>query len=278
MSNVVPPLPPATARNILMETLVSAIIETSDDAIFTCDGEGKVTSWGVTAERLFGCRAQEVVAERLDTLFPEHLRSEVSSVISRVLAGDRIKHFETEVQRPDGMPMPVSLSLSPIFGDSQRPVGSVVIARDITEQRLAQAALAEVTVRLEDGEALAHVGSWLWDLRTGTVQWSNEFHRIHGVDPLDFGGTFDAYLETVVIDDRERVRAAMEESVAEGRTFEGEYRIVGADHDLRVLHVRAQPTYGSDGSVVGLRGIGQDVTEPVGADLDRSYEVANPGQ
>jgi PAS domain S-box-containing protein len=260
-----------------METLVSAIIETSDDAIFTCDGDGKVTSWGVSAERLFGCRAEEVVAQPLDTLFPEHLRSEVSSVISRVLAGDRIKHFETEVQRPDGMPMPVSLSLSPLFGESQRPVGSVVIARDITEQRLAQAALAEVTVRLEEGEALAHVGSWLWDLRTGTVQWSNEFHRIHGVDPLDFGGTFDAYLETVVIDDRDRVRAAMAESVAEGRTFEGEYRIVGADHDLRVLHVRAQPTYGSDGAVVGLRGIGQDVTEPVGADLDAPYEVADPG-
>jgi PAS domain S-box-containing protein len=259
MSGIVPPLPTAEAGNIRLETLLSAIVETSDDAIFTCDTDGKITSWGATAERLFGCRPDEVVAHRLATLFPEHLRGAATSVISRVLAGDRIKHFETEVQRPDGMPMPVSLSLSPIFVDGQRPAGLVVIARDITEQRLAQAALAEVTVRLQEGEALAHVGSWLWDLRTGTVQWSNEFHRIHGVDPLDFGGTFDAYLETVFIDDRARIRDAMEESVAAGRTFEGEYRIMG--RDLRVLHVRAQPTYGSDGAVVGLRGIGQDVTE-----------------
>ena len=157
----------------------------------------------------------------LDSLFPEHLRGEVQSVISRVLAGDRIKQFETEVQRPDGMPMPVSLSLCSIFDDGQLPIGSVVIARDITEQRLAQATLAEVTVRLQEGEALAHVGSWLWDLRTGTVQWSNEFHRIHGVDPFDFGGTFDAYLDTILIEDRERVRAAMEESVAEGQDIRG---------------------------------------------------------
>jgi PAS domain S-box-containing protein len=263
MSGIIPPLPTVEAGNILLETLLSAIVETSDDAIFTCDTDGKITSWGATAERLFGCRADEVLAHRLGTLLPEHLRGAATSVISRVLAGDRIKHFETEVQRPDGMPMPVSLSLSPIFVDGQRPAGLVVIARDITEQRLAQAALAEVTVRLQEGEALAHVGSWLWDLRTGTVQWSNEFHRIHGVDPLDFGGTFDAYLETVLIDDRDRIRDAMEESVAAGRTFEGEYRIVGAEHDLRVLHVRAQPTYGSDGAVVGLRGIGQDVTEAV---------------
>ena len=47
---------------------------------------------------------------------------------------------------------------------------------------------------MEEGEALAHIGSWLWDLRTGAVQWSAEFHRIHGVDPLDFDGTFESHL------------------------------------------------------------------------------------
>jgi PAS domain S-box-containing protein len=268
MSSAVPFEPPPVAGDITMETLLTAIIETSDDAIFTCDNDSNVTSWGATAERLFGSRADEVMGRPLHDLFSEHLRSEVQSVISRVLAGDRIKQFETEVQRPDGMPMPVALSLCSIFDDGRMPVGSVVIAHDITEQRLAQATLAEVTVRLQEGEALAHVGSWLWDLRTGTVQWSNEFHRIHGVDPFDFGGTFDAYLNTILIEDRERVRAAMEESVARGKTFEDEYRILRAEQEVRVLHVRAQPSYGSDRRVVGLRGIGQDVTERALAESD----------
>ena len=74
------------------------------------------------------------------------------------------------------------------------PVAAVLIGRDITEQRLAQASLAEVEARVRESEALANVGSWLWDLRTGTVQWSDEFHRIHGVDPLDFDGTLEAHL------------------------------------------------------------------------------------
>lgn len=68
----------------------------------------------------------------------------------------------------------------------------VAVVRDITEQRLARAILAEVEFRLREGEALSHIGSWLWDLRTGAVQWSTEFHRIHGVDPFDFDGTFDS--------------------------------------------------------------------------------------
>jgi PAS domain S-box-containing protein len=245
--------------------LLSAVIEMSDDAIFTCDAGGGITTWSATAERLFGRPASEVLDGRFDALFPEHLRHEVQVVIATVLAGDRIKHFESEVLRPDGMPVPVSLSLCPVYAGGELPVGSVVIVRDVTEQRLAQATLAEVEARLEEGEALANVGSWLWDLRTGAVQWSAEFHRINGVDPLDFDGTLESHLELVHPADRDPVRAAMEQAVVSGRPFDSEYRVVRPDHQVRRLHVRAQPTIGSAGSAVGLRGIGLDVTDrPVG--------------
>jgi PAS domain S-box-containing protein len=202
-----------------------------------------------------------VLDRPLDLLFAEHLRHEVQGVIATVLAGDRIDHFETEVLRPDGMPVPVSLSMRPVRGAGEQPVGSAVIVRDVTEQRLAQASLAEVEARLEESEALAHAGRWLWDLRTGTVQWSSEFHRIHGVDPLDFDGTLESHLERVHPLDQEHVRVAMEQSVVSGRPFEAEYRVVRPDREVRVVHVRAQPTMGSAGTPVGLRGIGQDVTD-----------------
>jgi PAS domain S-box-containing protein len=252
-----------TAFGIEPQELVMAVIEMSDDAIFTCDTAARVTSWGATAERLFGCPGSDVIGRPLDTLFPEHLRHEVQAVMATVLAGDRIEHFETEVLRPDGMPMPVSLSACQLGGSARQVAGSLVIARDVTEQRLAQATLAEVESRLEEGEALAHVGSWLWDLRTGAVQWSAEFHRIHGVDPLDFDGTFESHLALVHPDDRDTVRAAIEQVVTSGRPFDGEYRVLRPDDQVRVVRVRAQPAIGSGGEVVGLRGIGQDVTEGV---------------
>ena len=76
-------------------------------------------------------------------------------MVATVLAGDRVRHFETEVVRPDGMPLPVSLSLRPLLNAGGSPLGVVVIARDVTEQRLAQAALAEMDARMEEGEALS---------------------------------------------------------------------------------------------------------------------------
>lgn len=257
------------SEDISPEAVLRAVIETSDDGIFTCNHEGTITAWSATAERLSGYRATEILEATFDLVLPVHLRGDFRSVIARVLAGDRIRHFETELLRPDGMPIPLSLSLCPVFGSDQAPVGAVVIARDITEQRLTQAALAEAETRLQEGEALAHVGNWLWDLRTGTVQWSAEFHRIHGVAPVDFVGTLAAHLGMVHPDDLEKVRTEMELAITAARPFEREYRIVRSDREVRILHVRAQPTIGSEGAALGLWGIGQDVTDCRPADPAR---------
>ena len=245
--------------------LLEAIIEMSDDAIFTCDPQGRITSWGATAERLFGRQVEDVHEGPLEVLFPRHLARDVRAVVVTALAGDRIRHYESEIVRPDGMPLPVSLSMRPFSGHDDVPVGLVVIARDVTEQRVAQATLAEVDARTMEGEALAHIGSWLWDVRTGVVQWSAEFHRIHAVDPLDFDGTFESYLELIHPEDRDRMRKAMTESVDSGRQFNAEYRVICPDQEVHFVQVRAQPTFGSTGKAVGLRGIGQDITDHIGS-------------
>jgi PAS domain S-box-containing protein len=265
--------PEASVDSVAAAALLAAIVELSDDAIFTCDDTGGVISWGATAERLFGRSADEVLGGPLHLLFPGHLRDEMQGVVANVLKGDRIRHFETEVLRPDGMPLPVSLSLSTLDVRGM-PVGAVVIARDVTEQRLAQATLAEIDARVEEGEALAHIGSWLWDLRTGVVQWSTEFHRIHGVDPRDFDGTFESHLGLIHPDDREIVRAAMVQSVESGRPFNGEYRMIRPDRQVRRVQMRAQPTFGSTGKAVGLRGIGQDVTALPGSPAEGEARIS----
>jgi PAS domain S-box-containing protein len=238
------------------DALLRAVLETSADAIFAIDGRGRIRTWSAACERLFGHQAGRVIDQDLGVFFPEHLHAEVSAVTARALAGEYVRQFETELLRPEGLPALISLSISPVAGG-----GLVVVVRDTTEQRLAQAALAEAERRLEESEALAHVGSWLWDVRTGAVQWSTEFHRFHGVDPLSFDGTFESHLAVVHPDDRDRVRVRMEGAVATGRPFEDEYRIVRPDGEQRLMRVRAQPALGSDGTAVGLRGSGHDVTD-----------------
>src|ERR1700722_16647 len=136
--------PKALDLEISPESLLRAVISVSDDAIFTLDSRGNIASWGATSERLFGFGAGDVLGGPLYSLFPVHLQVVVRAVLSRAFAGEPIKHFESEVVRTDGMPMPVWISLCPITDSRGVTVAAAVIAKDVTEQRLAQASLAEV--------------------------------------------------------------------------------------------------------------------------------------
>ena len=103
-----------------------------------------------------------------------------------------------------------------------------LVARDITEQQLAQANLAEMERRLSEAEAYAHTGRWMWDVATGAVQWSDELHRIFGIDPMDFEGTIEAHLARVHPDDLAALKAAMDQSLVTARPFDTELRVVRA--------------------------------------------------
>jgi PAS domain S-box-containing protein len=240
--------------------ILEAFADAASDALVAQDREGRITTCNRSAERMFGYREDELVGQTVAFLFPPHLQAEVKAVLETVATGERVDHFETEAERKWGMPVPISLSLRPVLDRSGAVVGTVLVAQDLIERRLGQATLAEVEARLSGGEAQVHVGRWVWDVGTGAVQWSDELHRIHGVDPLDFAGTLEAHLDVIHPDDRGDVAAAMEVAVSSGRPFEAEYRVVRPDGELRVIYARAEPAIGSADLVVALRGIGQDVT------------------
>jgi PAS domain S-box-containing protein len=238
---------------------LEALVDASHDAMLAFDREGAVTLCNVAASRLFGRDADELVHQQWTALFPEAQHHGVA--FDAVGAGDRAYRYETEIARHDGITVAVSLALGPIVDGTGSVTGMVAVTRDVTEQHLAQEMLAEAEARLLEGEALAHVGRWLWDIGTGEVQWSAEFHRIHGVDPLDFDGTVAAHLAPIHPRDRARVRTALTGIAESGRAVEIDYRVIRTDRDVRRISARAEPTFDTEGTVVGVRGIGRDVTE-----------------
>ena len=247
-------------QSLVAEEVLHAVTEASDDAIVSLDGTGRVLSWNRSAERIFGYRAAEIIGQPSAGLFPAHLREGLAELLETVVTGDGVDHVDLEMNRRDGMPVPVSISARPIVDREADGLVALLVVRDVTEQHLAQATLAEVEDRLREAERLSGTGSWLWDRRTDSVQWSDEHHRIHGRDPMAFDGTIDAHLRCIHDDDREAVRDAINRAIDSGHPFEAEYRVVLPDGDVRRVYTRAEPTMGSAGTVVGLRGIGREVT------------------
>ncbi len=127
-----PPPDPVQDRAAL---LLSAIVDSSDDAIISKDLNGIITSWNPSAQRLFGYTETEALGKHITMLIPEDRGQEEVEIISRIRAGERVDHFETVRKRKDGSLLDISLTISPIKDHQGKIVGASKIARDITERK-----------------------------------------------------------------------------------------------------------------------------------------------
>lgn len=121
---------------------LAAIVESSVDAIVGKDLNGIVHSWNRSAERLFGYSAAEMIGRSITTIIPADRQDEERMILGRIGRGELIESYETVRLRKDGSPVPVSLTISPVRDESGRVVGASKIARDITERRQMEEALA----------------------------------------------------------------------------------------------------------------------------------------
>ncbi|HEY8506647.1 MAG TPA: response regulator, partial [Gemmataceae bacterium] len=124
--------------------LLSAIVESSEDAIVGTDLRGVVATWNRGAAGMFGYAADEAVGRPLSELVvPPELREEFEALHARVRTGERIEQVLTRRRRKDGSPVEVSLGLSPIRDERGEVIGVSSIERDVTALRRAQETLAE---------------------------------------------------------------------------------------------------------------------------------------
>ena len=114
---------------------LAAIVDSSDDAIVSKTLEGVITSWNQAAERIFGYTAAEAVGRHISLIIPKERRSEETEVLSRLVRGERINHFETIRRAKDGRPVDISLTVSPVRNSAGRIIGASKVARDISDQR-----------------------------------------------------------------------------------------------------------------------------------------------
>jgi PAS domain S-box-containing protein len=138
--------------------LLSAIVDSADDAIISKTLDSIITSWNKGAERIFGYTAEEAVGQPVTILIPPDHTDEEPSIIARLKRGERIEHYETVRVRKDGTFVDISLTVSPIRGADGQIIGASKIARDITDKKRAQEALRRSEQELTDFFENAVVG------------------------------------------------------------------------------------------------------------------------
>jgi PAS domain S-box-containing protein len=266
----------------------SAITEAALDAIVTVNPRGAIAEFNPAAVALFEVPASEAIGRHVaELLVPKSRRPEIRTLLSwysRETPDWVNKRVRYSLLRASGEEFPAEIALTRIQLEGETWFTGFV--RDISAERAAEDArresrellehkVAERTLELiraneqlkrrdellHQAQALAHLGSFDYDMTTGKLEWSEELVRILGRDPATFPTSYGAALECVHPDERDRVRAAIDLAIASLQPFMFEVRVVRPDGSIVVVLSQGRVHTDDNGNVQRIAGYCQDITE-----------------
>ncbi|MGH2838308.1 MAG: sensor histidine kinase [Thermoleophilaceae bacterium] len=216
MGEPTPPIPAGEERVTIESEHLAAIVRSSGDAILSKDRNAIITSWNEAAERLYGYTSDEVVGQSVAVLIPPERQGEELEIVARIIAGERIEHYETVRVHKDGTRVAVSLAASPIHDTRGEIVGVSTQARDISSARLAQD-------RLQGAFEGAPVGIAVFSVEPGVFgrlqQVNTEMSRLLGYTQEELAAVSPG--ELTHPDDADRERVLVDELAAGKRSSYG---------------------------------------------------------
>ena len=250
-------------HNTHSNPLVEAVLDAMPEAIALVDKEGRIL---VTNVAWRGMADGEGVfpgpgANCLDWVWPRGLER-VGVEIGAVARGDQFgvaRKFN--VQLSEGAQW-YQLAVSSL------PEGALLTLTDVTTAQQAEAARSQGAKGVHDSlslmqliEQVSKVGTWSWDLVTGQVAWSAELERIYGFGEGNFPGSYNAFIERVMPEDRARMELLRDEAVAARRQFAVDFRVQLPGGEIRWVFASGAAIYDEAGTPLRIVGVNVDITE-----------------
>ncbi len=249
-----------TERRRVEETLrrLSAIVESSNDAIIGKTLEGTITSWNAAAQALYGYTPEEIVGRPISVLVPPDQQDEMPEILRRLARGERIEHFETVRRRKDGTLVAVWLNVSPIHDAGGQVVGASTIVRDITEKRKAEEALRASEQQFRTLADSIPQLAWIANA-DGWLTWYNRrWYEYTGTTAEQMEGWgWQSVHDPAMLPD---VLKRWKQSIATGEPFDMVFPLRGADGRFRPFLTRVMPVKDHDCKVVRWFGTNTDLS------------------
>ncbi|HEY5318083.1 MAG TPA: EAL domain-containing protein, partial [Solirubrobacteraceae bacterium] len=130
--------------------------------------------------------------------------------------------------------------------------------RDMTERALAR--LGESERALAEAQQLTRIGSFKWDIREDSSEWSDELYRILGLRREDCPPSYGAWRASIHPEDRELVDASLARARDECGACSVIHRVIRSDGQVRTVECHARTEVGEHGEAIRMVGTCQDVT------------------
>jgi PAS domain S-box-containing protein len=227
-------------------------------------------TWSDEAYRIYGLRPQEFpmdLATVRAKIHPEDWKVAFRA-LEEALSGGARYTAESRIFRPTGEVRIVHSQGDVKRDTSGQPIQMFGTVQDITDRKHAEEALQTISralqeskAKLEEAQAITHVGYWEWDLVTDSIVWSDEIYRIFGMQPQECQIDLAVSRKKIHPDDWQFVARAVEEALAGGVRFDVEARILRPTGEVRVIHSMADVKRDASGRPYLLFGTNQDITD-----------------
>lgn len=230
------------------------------DIVLVVDRQGRVVDCNEHVD-LIAPRA-EVIGRMMSELLPPHLVDRSARAVEEALDTGRQVKFEYALET-QGRSSWFEARLRSFDEDHV-----LQVIRNIDSEKAAQEERTrrEEAIRLSEGrlsraQAVAKVGSWELDFATGELSWSDGFYELFEIDKTRFAATYEALLDVVHPDDRERVDSTYSGSLVDRAPYQIIHRLLMADGRIKWVDERCATDFASDGTALVSLGTVRDITE-----------------
>jgi PAS domain S-box-containing protein/putative nucleotidyltransferase with HDIG domain len=241
------------------EKFVTAFRASPDSLTITRLSDGEFLDVNKGYERMFGYTRAESIGKTTVGLSVYADPDTRLRLVTLLREAGEVTDFESTLRRKDGTLFTGSCSAQVLEIQGEECFVSVV--RDISERKKAEDAVRTSEAKLNEAQRIGRIGSFDWDARTGTTTWSAETYRLYDRGPKEKPPTYEERLKMCTPESAARLDAATKRSAQTGEPYVLDVEEVRSDGTRRWVTSRGEATRDPDGTVIGLHGTVQDITE-----------------
>lgn len=154
-----------------------------------------------------------------------------------------------------------------IYDETGKPLQTIGINLDITQQKLAEEQLRQREEQLRLALESAHMGFWERNLETEKITCSHHLKQLYGLTPHTSELTYKSFLAMVHPEDRNRLYQVDQQAIEMRKKCDVEFRIIRPDGTIRWMESKGQIVYQEEDVPVRMAGINLDITERKQAEI-----------
>jgi PAS domain S-box-containing protein len=238
------------------------LVEGGNDLIWSANQYGAFTYLSPQFKDIFGWEPDEWIGKVFTELVhPDDIPSLFADYVQNLQAGQKLNTAEFRHQHQDGRYIWMRINTTPILNAEGVIIGYQGVLTNINDRKQTELLLQDLSARLELALQSAQIGIWEWDIVTNALIWDDRMYKLYGVNPADFSGAYEAWINGMHPDD---LPIALEDSrlaLTGEKEYNTEFRVVLPDGSLRNLKAHAVIQRNEQGEPLKMIGLNYDITE-----------------